>query len=883
MRYLWRPDMKPIYTYIVRPRLPEALQWLDTMAYNLWWSWHNDAIELFRRIDREQWEESQYNPVRLLSLVSQERLDALAEDSGFLAHMQRIRETFEDYMSRQGWFGENYPDHGGMKVAYFSAEYGIASCLQIYSGGLGILSGDHLKIASDLGLPLVAVGLAYRQGYFHQYLNADGWQQERYEEIDFFSMPVEPVLASDGERMTIDIPYADPGGENQTVMAELWRVNVGRVPLYLISTNLPENRPEDRQITAQLYGGDRDMRIRQEIVLGIGGVQVLKELGIAATCYHMNEGHSAFLTYERILQLKQDRGLDFDQAFEAVYTSSVFTTHTPVPAGNDVFDEQLVGRYLGPLADDLGIDWQRFMAFGRDHDVTDPTAYCMTVAALRGAGFSNGVSELHGSVSRGMWSSLWPELPVNEVPIQPITNGVHLHSWVSPDMAELYTRYLGPDWHTDPLIEGLWERLREVPDEELWQVHVNRRGQLVAYARRWLAYNFARRGSAQSEVNAMSEVLSTDALTIGFARRFATYKRATLLLRDIDRLKALVGDAQRPVQIIIAGKAHPRDDGGKNLIRDIIHAVRDSELRPHIVFLEDYDISMAKYLVQGCDVWLNTPRRPLEASGTSGMKAVANGALHLSTLDGWWAESYSPDLGWAIGGGEEYEDTDYQDEVEGASLYDQLEREIIPLFWERGTDDLPRGWIARMKSSISTLTPRFSSNRMLRDYIRSAYVPSHKRYLRLASANFEPTRELAGWRRAVEENWEHVSVRSVELDPSPGMGDLELLLGQPVTVTATLDLGDLSPDDVRVEAYCGVVDPGGSFTSAQGIPMQLRMQAAKAETGEGEANVDPHTQSAVFTATVDPPGSGHFGITVRVLPSHPELPGQQSLGLVTWA
>jgi glycogen phosphorylase len=851
--------MKPVYTYAIRPRLPESLQFLSELAYNVWWDWNYEAIDLFRRISRRLWDEGNQNPVSMLLRVDQERINYISQEEGFVNHMERVRAQFQKYMSEPRVFQKAYPDQQDVLVAYFSAEFGLARSLPIYSGGLGILAGDHLKTASDIGLPLVAIGLAYRQGYFHQYLNIDGWQQERYDENEFHVMPIQQVLDANGEWLTIDIPYL-----TRNVKAAVLKVQVGRVPLYLLTTNLPVNRPDDRVITDQLYGGDRELRIRQEIVLGIGGVIALRALGLQPTVYPMNEGHSAFLSLERMKGLMQKYNLDFGTAREAATSSMCFTTHTPVPAGNDMFAEDLVRKYLEPLSIDLGLGWERFAALGRDPQALDGKTYSMPVTALRTSTFANGVSRLHAQVSRGMWQQIWPELPREEVPILPVTNGVHIYSWVSHDMAAIFDRYIGPDWRLNPLEPELWHRVYEIPDEELWRTHESRRSRLVAHARQLLEKQVAARGGSREEIATASEVLNPEALTIGFARRFATYKRATLLFRDLDRLKQLVGDRNRPVQFIFAGKAHPRDDEGKKLIRQIVHTVRDDVLRYRFVFLEDYDMAMARYMVQGADVWLNTPRRPLEASGTSGMKAVANGAIHLSTLDGWWDQAYHQDLGWAIGSGEEYEDLNYQDEVEGDALYDLLEREITPLFFQRSVSDLPRDWVRKMKRSIASLLPRFSSHRMLRNYIDEGYLNAHRSFVTLAADGFAQAKALAGWRVAIEQHWPEVKIVNIETDKQD-----EMLVGDELAVRATLDPGLLSAQDIRVEVYSGAVDTKGNFQGANSVQMQLDVLS------------DPKRPQ--FSAVLTAPHSGHYGFTIRVFPDHANLSHKYATYRVTWA
>lgn len=852
--------MKPRFTYAIRPRLPENLQFLAELAGNLWWEWNYDAIDLYRRVNRQLWAASKGNPLYVLVNVDQERIDYLSEEEGFLNHLERVRQDYAVYMTEPRWFQRNYPDNQDLKVAYFSAEFGLSSAVPIYSGGLGVLAGDQLKTASDIGLPLLAVGLAYRQGYFHQYLNIDGWQQERYDENDFFSLPMHQVRDADGQWLKIDVPYL-----NRPVKAALWRIDVGRVPLYLLSTNLPENRPEDRVITDQLYGGDKEMRLRQEIVLGIGGVVALRLLGSNPTVFHMNEGHSAFLGLERIRRLLAEAGLDYGPAFEATAVNNCFTTHTPVPAGNDVFGQERLRKYLEPLSNDLGLDWQRFSELGSSSNLPDVDGnYCMTVAAIKTAGFVNGVSRLHAHVSRGMWQQIWPQLSRDEVPIHPITNGVHLYSWVSHELAELLDRYIGPVWRDDPLHPDLWQRVFEIPDEELWRTHEQRRARLVAFSRSRLERQLSARGVSAEELKHASEVLNPEALTIGFARRFATYKRGNLLLKDLERLKRLCGDRERPVQFLFAGKAHPRDDEGKKVIRELIHAAREEPLRFRLVFLEDYDVIVARYLVQGCDVWLNTPRRPQEASGTSGMKAVANGALHLSVLDGWWDQAYHSDYGWSIGSGEEYEDHEYQDQVEGQAVYDLLEGDVVPLFFRHSLAGIPREWVAMMKRSMANLIPRFCSHRMVRNYIDEAYLPADRAYRRLVADDYQRAKSLAAWRARIDERWPQVKVVGIEVDKRD-----ELRVGDELDIRATVDPGSLSTSDLQVEVFSGPVDSSGNFLKPQSTEMVL------ATPGAGDL---PR-----FTATLQAPQSGNFGFTVRVLPHNDDLLGKFAAYHLTWA
>ncbi|MBI3195858.1 MAG: alpha-glucan family phosphorylase, partial [Ignavibacteriae bacterium] len=615
--------IRPIHTHTVAPSLPKELQCLHFIAYNLLWVWDHELMELFFRMDPDLWELTNHNPVMMLGSMSQQRLNTLSRDDAFMAQVERCCEKLKSYLSTtSSWFKKNHADAENLHIAYFSAEFGLTECLQNYSGGLGILAGDHLKSASDLGLPIIGIGLLYQQGYFRQYLNADGWQQERYPENDFYTLPLQLERNTNGKPKTITIEL--PG---RSVAAQIWKVQVGRNPLYLLDTNIPQNNPQDQNITDQLYGGDKEMRIKQEILLGIGGYRALDELGYSPAVYHINEGHSAFLTLERSYDLMKSQHLSFAEAAEATMASMVFTTHTPVPAGNDYFPPELMKKYFSFTAEQLGLAFDEFLALGRQNPEDETEHFCMTVLALRMSGFSNGVSKLHGQVSRKLWQKVWEGIPSNELPISSITNGVHAPSWISRDMAGLFDRYLGPTWREDTGHHGMWSRVLHIPDEELWRTHERRRERLVAFARQRLGNQLTARGVPASEIAQAREVLNPDALTIGFARRFATYKRAALLLRNPERLTRILSNKERPVQIIFAGKAHPMDNAGKDLIRQIVHFERNPEVRRRMVFMEDYDMVVARYLVQGVDIWLNTPRRPLEASGTSGMKATLNGAL----------------------------------------------------------------------------------------------------------------------------------------------------------------------------------------------------------------------------------------------------------------
>ncbi|MFN2226108.1 MAG: alpha-glucan family phosphorylase [Anaerolineae bacterium] len=855
--------MRPSHTFRVIPSLPESLERLRDLAHNLWWSWNPEAIELFRRLDRDLWEDTGHNPVLMLGAIRQERLEQVAEDDGFRSHLDRVYREFDRYMKSSGpWYAKAHPDRAGVRIAYFSAEFGLTESLGIYAGGLGILAGDHLKSASDLGLPFVGVGLLYQQGYFRQYLNPDGWQQELYPNNDFYNLPLTLERQLSGAPLTVTVEL--PGRQ---VQAQIWRAQVGRVPLYLLDTNIEANRPVDRDITDQLYGGDDDMRIRQEILLGIGGVRALEALGLRPTVCHMNEGHSAFLALERIRLMMEECQLSFAEAREAATGGHVFTTHTPVPAGIDWFHPDLLDRYFSAYYPKLGLSRHEFLGLGRMNP-DDPNGYfCMALLAMRLAHKINGVSQLHAKVSRRMWQEAWPQVPADDIPIMGITNGIHARSWISHDMADLYDRYLGPRWIERPAEQEVWQRVMRIPDEELWRTHERRRERLVAFARRTLSQQLEQRGSRPAEIRQAEEVLDPEALTIGFARRFATYKRGTLLFHDLERLGRIVGDRERPVQIIFAGKAHPKDNPGKELIRQIIHHARRPEFRNRIVFLEDYDMVVARYLVQGVDVWLNTPRRPHEASGTSGMKATANGALNLSVLDGWWDEGYTPETGWAIGRGEEYADdqAEYQDRVEANAIYDLLEKEIVPLFYERGRDGLPRGWITKMKAAMRDHAGVFNTNRMVRQYTELCYLPSAARGERLWAEEQRRAKALAAWKTGLGEQWGQIRIGRVWTERANGS---DLKVGDQLQVQAEIYLGELKPTDVAVQLYYGPLDASNLIVNGRALPTLIAQSKGKGKY--------------IFAGAIPCRTSGQHGYALRILPAHEDLGGPFEMGLVLW-
>ncbi|HEX5083225.1 MAG TPA: alpha-glucan family phosphorylase [Blastocatellia bacterium] len=885
--------VKPIRTFTVKPSLPPELERQRAVVYNLRWAWNHDAIELFRW-DSDLWEHSSHNPALMLGSIDQGTLQAAASDEGFLAHLNRVSNDFDTYLkSESTWFRKHHGGRSNLLVAYFSAEFGVTDCLSIFAGGLGILAGDHLKSASDLGVPLVAVGLLYQQGYFRQYLNEAGLQQEEYRDNDFHNLPLTLELDGAGEPLIIEVQY--PG---RKVAAQIWRAQVGRVALYLLDTNIKQNSPPDQDMTDQLYGGDAEMRLKQEMMLGVGGCRALEALGVQPSVYHLNEGHSAFLALERIRRLMEANRLSFAEAREAASAGLIFTTHTPVPAGHDYFQSDLMERYFSEFAKGLGLSFRDFLALGRKDPGDDAEPFCMTALALRLAQSSNGVSRLHGQVTRKMWRSLWPCAPEEEIPIGHVTNGVHFQSWISQEMDELYDRYLGPRWREEPADQSLWARAGRISAEELWRTHERRRERLVAFARRRLRQQLERRGAPQSEVEAADETLDPDALTIGFGRRFATYKRANLLLRDPERLARILNDAGRPVQIVFAGQAHPRDDAGKELIKQIVALSRRPEFRRRLVFLEGYDMAVARSMTQGSDVWLSTPRRPLEASGTSGMKAAANGALNLSTLDGWWDEAWDcglrvadlgfernglstarrnyafdqtatrnpqPAIGWTIGRGELYDDPEYQDQVEAEALYDLLEGDVIPTFYDRGEDKLPRRWIDRMKASIGNLCHYFNTHRMVREYTERFYLPAAERQGQLTADGMARARALAAWKERVRDQWSRVRIESVTAGSLDGVH-----VNSEIKARAEVLLGALTPDDVSVELYVGLVNADGKITGARAIPMS--------PAGDGGAGRYCFEVRSVACCR-----SGLHGFTVRALPRHPDLIAQSLPGLIVWA
>ncbi|MFJ3717589.1 glycosyltransferase family 1 protein [Streptomyces sp. NPDC090057] len=857
--------MKAIRRFTVRPVLPEPLRPLSDLARNLRWSWHAETRDLFQSVDPERWAAAKGDPVRLLGGVRPARLAELAGDRRFLRRLTAVVDDLGDYLTGDRWYqqqGDGLP----AAVAYFSPEFGITAALPQYSGGLGILAGDHLKAASDLGVPLIGVGLLYRHGYFRQSLSRDGWQQEHYPVLDPHELPVTQLKEADGAPAQVSL--ALPGG--RALHARIWLAQVGRVPLLMLDSDVEENDLGERGVTDRLYGGGSEHRLLQEMLLGIGGVRAVRTYCRLTghpepEVFHTNEGHAGFLGLERIAELCAE-GLDFDAALEAVRGGTVFTTHTPVPAGIDRFDRELVARHFGPDSELPGIDVQRILALGMEtYPGGEPNLFNMAVMGLRLAQRANGVSLLHGQVSREMFAGLWPGFDAEEVPITSVTNGVHAPTWVAPEVLRLGARQIGSQRTEDALTVGgseRWDSVADIADQDIWELRRTLREQLVTEVRERLRASWRQRGAGDAELGWIDGVLDPDVLTIGFARRVPSYKRLTLMLRDRDRLMELLLHPQRPIQIVVAGKAHPADDGGKRLVQELVRFADDPRVRHRLVFLPDYGMAMAQKLYPGCDVWLNNPLRPLEACGTSGMKAALNGCLNLSVLDGWWDEWFQPDFGWAVptadGAGT---DPDRRDDIEAAALYDLLEQRVTPRFYERGRAGLPDRWIEMVRRTLGRLGPKVLAGRMVREYVDRLYAPAAQSHRALTP---DTARELAAWKARVRAAWPGVSVDHVETTATTATAELGTTVGLRVRV----GLGELEPDDVEVQAVSGRVDAEDRITEATAVPLK----PTGAPDLEGRR---------LYEGPLSLDRTGPYGYTVRILPAHRLLTSAAELGLVT--
>ncbi len=840
--------MKALRSFTVRARLPETLTPLVSLALNLRWSWDQETRDLFRWVDPDVWEATRRDPVAVIGAVDPTRLQALTDDPGFMRFLSDTADELARYLTNERWFQLKGPSPLEL-VGYFSPEFGISEALPQYSGGLGVLAGDHLKASSDLGVPLVGVGLFYRHGYFRQGLSHDGWQQERYPNLDPYAMA---LTQCEGVRVTVELA-------GRPLHAQVWRADVGRTPLYLLDADIDDNEPAMREVTDRLYGGDVEHRLQQEILLGMGGVRMLEALGLDVQVFHTNEGHAGFLGLERMHRLITKEGLSFDEAIESVRSSCLFTTHTPVPAGIDRFPRAMMEQYFGDWAKDCGVALDQLLALGHRDDEPTDERFNMAVMGLRLAARSNAVAKLHGDVSRTMFAGLWPDVPVAETPITSVTNGVHAPTWTAPEFADLFSRYVSPGWTEASANE--WERIGDVSDDELWRAREHRRGRLALHVRDRLRAAGLARGLSASEVEWCDNVLDPKVLTIGFARRFATYKRATLLLSQPDRLRRLLL-APDPIQFVFAGKAHPADDLGKALIRDLIHFASDPAVRHRFVFVDDYDIALARYMYQGCDVWLNNPRRPQEACGTSGMKAAMNGALNCSILDGWWDECFDGTNGWAITSAESETDLARRDEIEANSLFELLEHQIVPLYYQRTEGPTPRGWVRRIKASLRTLCPEVTAARMVRDYVTTLYEPTATDAARINAGDHAAAKALVAWKARVQAAWDGVHVTDVDTDGTAAD------LGALRTVEASVSLGELSPEDVSVQLAHGPVGRGDELVDPELVPMTLASTASQHARYRGE-----------FSCAAP----GRYGFTVRVLPFHPDLAQPVEMGRIAWA
>ena len=845
----------------VNPQLPKRIEKLSEIANNLWWSWNTEFLRLFQRIDGDLWEISNKNPIKFLKHVSQERLENVAKDVNFLKEYDKIVEDFEGYMnSKSTWFTKKYPEEKDDLIAYFSAEYGLDQTIPIYSGGLGILSGDHLKSASDLGIPLVAVGLLYKNGYFNQKIDGDGNQQTEYNDIDLYDLPINPVKNDIGDDLVIYVKFP-----KRRLYLKVWSIKVGRVTLYLLDSDIEKNNPEDRDVTLRLYGGDQEMRIRQEIVLGQAGVELLtKYLKLKPTVYHMNEGHSAFLTLELMKNIIKEKQVSFDVAKDIASSKTVFTTHTPVPAGNDIFPLDLVEKYFKDFWPRLGLTREEFLRLGMKPGKELDNGFNMGILALKIAGKKNGVSKLHGAVSRELFGEVWPNIAANEAPIGYVTNGIHTCSWLAPRMKELFNKYLIPYWQDNMYQDQVWEKIRNVPNDKLWNIHNDRKVKLLRLVKDNTYERLRRSGYSYEDINEIISKLNPNALTIGFARRFATYKRATLIFKDLERITEIINNSDRPVQLIFAGKAHPQDKEGQDLIRYIHQISMMPQFKGKIFLLENYNIAMSRYLVSGVDVWLNNPRRPMEASGTSGQKASVNGVINFSVLDGWWAEGYTQNNGWTIGSNQEYDSYEAQDQADSQSLYRTLEEKIIPTFYDRDKNNMPIKWIELMKNSIITTGGKYSTSRMIVDYTNNYYMPLCKLTKKYYS-DIDNVAAFNSWKKDLYTNWKDVKITQTEED----LDNITIDAGNKIEVGCEVTLPNIDVDNVTVQVYYGKILENGIVEDISIIPMELTEE-------------NPEERKYYYTAKLELTSGGNYGYTFRVMPKNEMILEPANLDLIKW-
>lgn len=844
----------------VNPQLPKRIGRITEIANNLWWSWNTEFLRLFKMIDIDLWETCNKNPVKFLKAVDQEKLEEASRDLQFVKEYDKVVDDFDGYMnSRNTWFTQKYPENKNDVIAYFSAEYGLDQTIGIYSGGLGILSGDHLKSASDLGIPLVAVGLLYKNGYFNQKINKFGMQYPEYKDLDMYDLPINPVKDAEGNDLTVFIKFP-----KRRIYLKVWQINVGRVKLYLLDSDIDLNHEEDRGTTAKLYGGDQEMRIRQEIILGMGGVHTLKALGIKPSVYHMNEGHSSFLILEVIKDLIKEKEISFEVARDIASSRTVFTTHTPVPAGNDIFPVSLVEKYFKDFWGRLGLTREQFLKLGMKPCETLEPGFNMGILALKVAGKKNGVSKLHGEVSRELFADVWPHIAPSESPITYVTNGIHTCTWLAPRLKDLYNKYLIPYWQDNIHEDFVWEKIKTIPDEKLWKVHTDRKIKLLELVKENVTRRLRREGVSYEEITEMTSKLNPDALTIGFARRFATYKRATLIFKDLERITQILNDANRPVQLIFAGKAHPADKDGQELIKYIHEISMKPQFKGKIFVLENYNIEISRYLVSGVDVWLNNPRRPMEASGTSGQKASVNGVVNFSVLDGWWAEGYNQKNGWTIGTHAEYPSYEEQDKADSESMYYTLEHKIIPAYYDKDKNGISRTWMEYMKNSIVSTGGKYSTARMLVDYTNQLYMPlcnlTKKHY-----NDLNKVAEFNSWKHEIYANWKDIQIEQVE----ENVDNITVDAGAQIEARCVVTLPNINPNHIRAEVYYGKFLADGTVQDVKIIPMQMERK-------------DEENKKYHYVAKIDLKSGGNYGYSFRVMPEHEMILESANLDLVKW-
>ncbi len=844
----------------VNPQLPKRINRLTEISNNLWWSWNTEFLRLLKRIDGDLWETCNKNPVKFLKHVSQEKLEEVEEDISFLREYDKIVDNFDSYMeSKDTWFSQKYPNNRNDLIAYFSAEYGLDQTIAIYSGGLGILSGDHLKSASDLGIPLVAVGLMYKNGYFHQKIDKNGIQHPEYKDLNMSDLPIRTVKDADGNELITYIKFP-----KRKIYLKVWEIDVGRVKLYLLDSDIDKNNVEDRDTTARLYGGDQEMRIRQEIILGMGGVNTLKKLGYNPTVYHMNEGHSAFLNLELIKNTIKEKEVSFEIARDIVSSKTVFTTHTPVPAGNDIFPIGLVEKYFKEFWPRLGLTREEFLKLGMKPTENLEHGFNMGILALKIAGKKNGVSKLHGEVSRELFADVWPHIAPSESPITYVTNGIHTCTWLAPKLKDLYNKYLIPYWQDNIYDDEVWKKINNIPDEKLWEVHMERKRKLIALIKENLSTRLRREGVSYDAVSEAIANLHPETLMIGFARRFATYKRATLIFKDLERITQILNNTNKPVVLIFAGKAHPADKEGADLIKYIHEVSMMPQFKGKIFILENYSIEISRYLVSGVDVWLNNPRRPMEASGTSGQKASVNGVVNFSVLDGWWAEGYNQKNGWTIGTNAEYPSYEEQDQADSKSMYDTLENKIIPAYYNKDKNGISKVWLQYMKNSIMSTGGKYSTSRMLVDYTNKLYMPLcnlTKKYY----TNLDFVSEYNAWKHSIASNWKDIQIEQEQTNAD----NVTLDAGKQIEVKCTVTLPNIDVKHIRVEVYYGKFLDDGTIQDVSIIPMKCDWK-------------DEENKKYHYTAKIDLISGGNYGYSFRVMPQHEMLLDSENLDLVKW-